>query len=71
MTSKRFKNNGTLIFDGATPLNTFEVVDKLNELEEEREIAIDGVRIADELIKKYGSDELKLRWKKEVTVKYR
>lgn len=35
MTEKRFKNNGTLIFDNKTPLNTFEVVDKLNELHEE------------------------------------
>lgn len=35
--NKRFKNNGTLIFDNKTPLNTFEVVDKLNELHEENQ----------------------------------
>lgn len=37
MTEKRFKNNGTLIFDNKTPLNTFEVVDKLNALHEENQ----------------------------------
>lgn len=48
-----------------------EVCNLLNELYEEKEIAIDGIKIADELIKKYGSEELKHEWKKEVTVKYR
>ena len=37
MAEKRFKNNGSLIFDNTTPLTTFEVVDKLNELAEENE----------------------------------
>lgn len=46
-----------------------DFVDKLNELYEEKEIAIDGIKIADELIQKYGSEELKHKWKKEVTVK--
>ena len=52
-------------------LEAEEIVDLLNELNEEREIAIDGIKIADELIKKYGSDELKHEWEKEVIVKYR
>lgn len=51
--------------------NALEVMDLLNKLHEEKEIAIDGIKIADELIKKYGSEELKHEWKKEVTVKYR
>lgn len=46
-----------------------EVCELLNELHEERGIAIDGIKIADELINKYGSDELKHKWKKEVTIK--
>ena len=46
-------------------LEAEEIVDLLNELNEEREIAIDGIKIADELIKKYGSDELKHEWEKK------
>lgn len=46
MTEKRFKNNGTLIFDNKTPLNTFEVVDKLNELHEENEQLKNNIREA-------------------------
>ena len=48
-----------------------QVCELMNELHEEKEIAIEGIKIADELIKKYGGEELKHEWKKEVTVKYR
>lgn len=58
------------ISDGNKIITYRECVDLLNELHEEKEIAIDGIKIADELIKKYGSEELKHEWKKEVTVKY-
>ena len=59
------------IYDDKERLSLKTCCDLLNELYEEKEIAIDGIKIADELIKKYGSEELKHEWKKEVTVKYR
>lgn len=37
MTEKRFRNNGSLIFDRNKPLNTYDVVDLLNELYEENQ----------------------------------
>lgn len=40
----------------------------LNELHEEKEIAIEGIKIANDLINRYGGDELKHKWKKEVNV---
>ena len=61
-----------IYIDGGNDSNWQDMcIDKLNKLHEEKEIAIDGIKIADKLIKKYGSEELKLQWKKEVTVKYR
>lgn len=35
MTEKRFKHNGSLIFENGKPLNTLEVVDLLNTLNDE------------------------------------
>lgn len=43
--------------------------DKLNELHEEKEIAIEGIQIANDLIMKYSSEELKHEWQKNVRVK--
>ena len=81
MTAKRFEWNERIegriveefVIDNLTKkeLDEEDMCDLLNEFHEEKEIAIDGIKIADELIKKYGSEELKHEWKKEVTVKYR
>ena len=82
MTEKQFTHKKWLddrqLFDGDEPFAIVDVYiqaeaicDKLNELNKEKEIAIDGIKIADELIKKYGSEELKHEWKKEVTAKYK
>ena len=40
----------------------------LNELNDEKEIAIEGIKVANDLINRYGGDELKYKWKKEVNV---
>lgn len=37
MTEKRFRNNGSMIFDNEKPMNTIEVVDLLNNQHEENE----------------------------------
>ena len=81
MTTERFKQinlpadiidmKTSKIYHTTTGNDGYELCILLNELHEEKEIAIDGIKIADELIKKYGSEELKHEWKKEVTVKYR
>ena len=74
--NKRFSLKGLIegvpnICDNDEIIEQEEAVILLNELNDEKEIAIDGIKIADELIKKYGSEKLKHEWEKEVTVKYR
>ena len=77
MTAKRFT-----VDDGLEDVLCWEINDKeneemtggecaklLNELHEEKEIAIEGVQIANDLIMKYGSEELKHEWQKNVRVK--
>lgn len=52
-----------------------EIADKinilLNGLNEEKEILVDVIKKADDLISRFGSNELKHQWKKAVTIKYR
>lgn len=73
MTEKRFnitanEDNWLEITDNGVNLNQLQVCDLLNELHEEKEIAIEGIKVANDLINRYGGDELKHKWKKEVNV---
>ena len=83
MTKKRFRVNelakynysdiGEYIDEYHTdrPLRNDILVELLNELNDEKEILFDAVKKTDDLINRFGGDELKHEWKKEVTMKYR
>ena len=75
MTEKRFRFNGMsncIEYDNESILlDSYgeDIAELLNELHEEKEIAIEGIQIANNLIMKYGSEELKHEWQKNVRVK--
>ena len=78
MTAKRFTHkeddweildNGEHLAYAHSDYQADKICGLLNKLHEEKEIAIEGVQIANDLIMKYGSEELKHEWQKNVRVK--
>lgn len=80
MTEKRFIYDGLHVRDNLDKIPLIlthneeqrkQFLDGLNELNDEREILFDTVKKADDLINRFGGDELKHKWEKEVIIKYR
>ena len=66
---RQIRDNGKIIMGCFLEPQAEPIVNLLNELHEEKEIAIEGIQIANDLIMKYGSEELKHEWQKNVRVK--